>query len=271
MTKSLLQQVMVKQTKTESHIDTKSLIEAIEKGYLVGRDKKFVQKKTFAPSTIAYGFGECARYWYLAFDGNEFDDLTTPFSAANMGNGTLSHGRIQDAILNSGIAKVFTDEKTGKPTTEFKISNQDPPIFGYGDGILVINDEEVILEIKTCGEEAFQYYKRMNKAKKGHLIQILLYMKILKKKDGVLLYENKNSHELLAIPVSVNDHYRQWIDNTFNWLRTVRKAWEDRTLPNKNYRSNSKICKSCPVQRACADAGAGVIKIVPLEGLSEAV
>ncbi len=188
-----------------------------------------------------------------------------------MGNGTLSHGRIQDAIMNSGIAKIFTDEKTGKPTTEFKISNQDPPIFGYGDGILVINDEEVVLEIKTTGEEAFQYYKRMNKAKKGHIIQILLYMKILNKKNGVLLYENKNSHELLAIPIGVNDYYRQWIDNTFNWLRAVRKAWEDRTLPNKNYRANSKICKSCPVQRACAAAGAGVIKIAPLEGLSEAV
>ena len=97
------------------------------------------------------------------------------------------------------------------------------------------------------------------------------HKKILKKKKAVFIYENKNNHELLAIPVSVNDYYRQWIENTFNWLRTVRKAWEDRTLPNKNYRANSKICKSCPVQKACADAGAGVIKIAPLEGLSEAV
>ena len=94
-------------------------------------------------------------------------------------------------------------------------------------------------------------------------------MKILKKKDGVLLYENKNSHELLAIPVSVNDYYRQWIENTYNWLRTVRKAWEDRTLPTKNYRSNSKICKTCPIQQACADAGEGVVKIKSMEKLVE--
>ena len=52
MTKSLLQQVMVKQTKIESHIDTKSLVEAIEKGYLVGRDTKFVQKKKWNPTEL---------------------------------------------------------------------------------------------------------------------------------------------------------------------------------------------------------------------------
>jgi len=40
-------------------------------------------------------------------------------------------------------------------------------------------------------------------------------------------------------------------------------------LPNKNYRSNSKICKSCPIKKACESAGPGVLKIAPLEILSE--
>ena len=94
-------------------------------------------------------------------------------------------------------------------------------------------------------------------------------MKIIVKKKGVLIYENKNNHELLVLPVEVDDYYRQWIDNTFQWMRDVRKAWVDRTLPTKNYRSNSKICKTCPIQQACADAGTGVIKLKSLEGLSE--
>jgi UDP-N-acetylmuramoyl-tripeptide--D-alanyl-D-alanine ligase len=41
----------------------------------------------------------------------------------------------------------------------------------------------------------------------------------------------------------------------------ILKAWEDKTLPKKNYRSNSKICKTCPIQAACASAGSGEIKI----------
>jgi hypothetical protein len=57
----------------------------------------------------------------------------------------------------------------------------------------------------------------------------------------------------------------------FQWMRDVRKAWEDKTLPTKNYRSNSKICKSCPIKKACAEADVGVIKIESLKELSETV
>jgi CRISPR/Cas system-associated exonuclease Cas4 (RecB family) len=115
----------------------------------------------------------------------------------------------------------------------------------------------------------FEYRKRTNKPKTGHVIQLLIYMKVLKKAKGVLVYENKNNHELLVLPVEVDDNYRQWIDNAFQWMRDVRKVWEDRTLPTKNYRSNSKICKTCPIQKACADAGEGVVKVKSMEKLVE--
>jgi len=117
--------------------------------------------------------------------------------------------------------------------------------------------------------EGFEYRKKTLKPKTGHLVQLLIYMKILKKSKGVLIYENKNNHELLILPVTVTDYYRQWIDETFQWMRDVRKAWVEKTLPTKNYRSNSKICKTCPIQKACADAGDGVLKIQSLKGLSE--
>jgi CRISPR/Cas system-associated exonuclease Cas4 (RecB family) len=94
-------------------------------------------------------------------------------------------------------------------------------------------------------------------------------MKILKKAKAVLIYENKNNHELLLLPVEVNDHYRRWVDQAFDWMRTVRKAWVDRTLPKKNYRSNSKICKNCPIQKACASAEVGELKINSLEPLTD--
>jgi hypothetical protein len=52
-------------------------------------------------------------------------------------------------------------------------------------------------------------------------------------------------------------------------MREVRKAWEDKLLPTKNYRSNSKICKSCPLAKVCAEAGEGDIKIKSMEPLDE--
>jgi CRISPR/Cas system-associated exonuclease Cas4 (RecB family) len=267
MTKNLLQQIMIREPKKIEIIDTQALIEKIQSGYTVKRVDKFQTKKTFAPSTIAYSHGECPRYWYLAFEGAVFEDNADAYGAANMTAGTKSHERIQQAMMDSGIAEIFESEEG--PTTEFKIINNDPPIFGYGDAMINWEGEQIVGEIKTMLNEGFEYRKKTLKPKTGHLIQLLIYMKILKKSKGVLIYENKNNHELLVIPVEVTDNYRQWIDQTFQWMRDVRKAWTDKTLPTKNYRSNSKICKTCPIQKACEDAGTGVVKVKSLEGLSE--
>lgn len=250
---------MIKEVESPAAADARELVEAIQSGYLVGREPKHTQKKTFGPSTIAYGHGECPRYWYLAFEGAVFEDNSDPYAVANMSNGTLSHGRIEEAIKNSGLSI----------DSEFKIFNDDPPIFGYVDNFINWKDEEVVVEVKTTNNEVFEYRKRTGKPKMGHVVQILIYMKILKKAKGVLIYENKNNHELLVIPVEVNDHYRKWIDEAFEWMRVVRKSWEVKELPTKNYRANSKVCKNCPIRKACDEAGAGVVKIASLEELSE--
>lgn len=260
MSKNFLSEIMQATEKTSSARESlNALVEKINSGYIANRGTKYQKKKTFAPSTIAYGHGECPRYWYLAFDGGDFEDYADPFAGANMTNGTKSHERIQQAIEDAGI---MVD-------SEFKITYNDPPIFGYGDVLLDWEGEELLGEIKTAMQEGFEYRKRTGKAKLGHLVQILIYMKILKKARAVIIYENKNNHELLAIPVTVTDYYRKWIDQTFDWMREVRKAWEDRLLPKKNYRSNSKICKTCPLAKVCASAGEGEIKINSLEPLDE--
>lgn len=268
MTKNLLKQVMEKPVEKKKLFNTEELIQKIQSGYTVNRVAKHTKKKTFAPSTLVYGHGECPRYWYLAFEGNVFTDNATPYSVANMTSGTMSHERIQKAMMDSGIAKIFKDDD-GNDTTEFKITHSDPPIFGYGDGLIEWAGDEVVVEIKTMQSESFEYFKTKGSGKKGHLMQLLIYMKILNKAKGVLIYENKNSHELLMFPVEVNKHYIKWVDYVFGWLREVRNAWENKTIPKKNYRSNSKICKDCPVQQACANAEVGEIKIASLEELSE--
>jgi CRISPR/Cas system-associated exonuclease Cas4 (RecB family) len=259
MSKNLLQHVMGPKPVDKANMD--ALIEKINSGYIAKRGTRFQTKKSFAPSTIAYGHGECPRYWYLAFEGGEFEDYSDPFAGANMTNGTKSHERIQQAMADAGV---LID-------SEFKITYEDPPIFGFGDVLLDWQGEELLGEIKTAMAEGFEYRKKSRKAKTGHLIQLLIYMKILKKAKAVLIYENKNNHELLAIPVEVNEYYIKWVDQTFEWMRTVRKAWEDKLLPKKNYRSNSKICKTCPLAKVCASAGEGEIKINSLEPIDEAL
>ena len=263
MTKSLLQQVMLKTEQKimsrPSFVDKDALIEKIKSGYTVKRVDKFQTKKTFAPSTIAYSHGECPRYWYLAFEGAMFEDNADAYGGANMTAGTKSHERIQQAMEDAGILK----------NSEFKITYPDPPIFGYGDVILEWENEDLLGEIKTMPNEGFEYRKLAGKPKAGHLIQLLIYMKVLNKSKAILIYENKNNHELLIFPVELNEYSFKWVENAFEWMRTVRKAWENKTLPEKNYRSNSKICKTCPIRATCDLAGSGEIKIKSLESLDE--
>lgn len=199
----------------------------------------------------------CPRYWFYAFSGADFADDADAYAVANMSNGTLSHERIQKAMKDSGV--MIEDE--------VKIINDDPPIFGFADGMLMWEDEPLVAEIKTMREESFSYRKNTNKAPVYHLEQILLYMKVLKMAKGVLIYESKNSHELHIIPVDVKPEYIEWVDHAFAWMKTVRKVWEDEQLPMKPYRSNSKVCKGCPVKDTCFAGPKGDVKLLPLEPL----
>jgi CRISPR/Cas system-associated exonuclease Cas4 (RecB family) len=278
MAKNLLQQVMLKgnsknkvSTEDTSFID--GLIEKIESGYLTKTKPKFSKKNNFSASTLTYGAGECPRFWHLAFDGAVFHDNSDAHGVANRTNGTLGHGRIQEAIEASGLLDETMEmdplprkyNKQTHPAMEFRVKTEDPPFDGYGDVMLNINNERVIGEIKTISNEGFEYKKNSRKPKMGHLMQLLIYMKVWKVGKGVMIYENKNNHELLTLPIVVNDHYRRWVDQAFDWMKDVYKNWKDNQLPQKPYRSNSKICKVCPIQKACAEAGTGVIKIKPLE------
>ena len=254
MAKNFLKQVLDKQN--DEIIDTKKLIATIESGYLVNNGEEFRQKKSFSPSTLVWGNGACPRYWYLAFSGANFIQDNSAYSVANMKSGTDAHARIQKAITDAGI---MVEE-------ERPIRCSDPPIFGFADGIIQWEEEQPVLEIKTMKEESFAY-RRHAKPPNYHLMQLLLYMKILNKKLGILLYESKNSHELHAIPVEVKEEYVTWMEYAFDWMRKVRAQWESGEIPKKPYRSNSKVCKGCPLVAACAAAPAGKTKIEPLEYL----
>ncbi len=255
MSKNLIKKVMVREEKPHPMIP--AMIEKIQSGYLVGRETKKRTKKSFSPSSLVYGNGKCPRYWFYAFSGADFSDAADAYAVANMSNGTLSHERIQKAMLASGV--MIADE--------VKIVNEDPPIFGYADGMLTWEDENLVAEIKTMREESFQYRRNTNKAPSYHLEQILLYMKVIKMAKGVLIYESKNSHELHIIIVDVKPEYIEWVDSAFDWKKEVRQTWEDGVLPMKPYRSNSKVCKSCPVKETCFAGPKGDVKLLPLEPL----
>ena len=285
MAKNLLEQIMTKSTKkkvTNSEEDEKfveGLPTAINAGYLVKTKTKFVKKNNFSASGLTYGAGECPRYWTLAFDGQITYDNSDAIGVANRTQGSLGHGRIQEAIEASGLLAQDLEmdpiprkyDQQTHPALEFRVKTDDPPFDGYGDVMIDYKGERLVGEIKTIRNDEFEYRKINRRSKMAHLMQLLLYMKVWKMRKGVMIYENKNTHELLTLPVVVNEHYRAWAEEAFDWMKLVYKNWQEKQLPEIPYRSNSKICKVCPIQKACAEAGDGTIKIKPMRLLKDEV
>jgi CRISPR/Cas system-associated exonuclease Cas4 (RecB family) len=219
------------------------LAKMLEDAYLgQRREDKHTTKKTFSPSSIGYGHARCARYWYLAFEGNEFIETTDAIGVANMANGTLAHERIQGLFRETGILE----------EEELEITMEDPPIRGFADVVILWEGESVIGEIKTTRQESFEFRRTSMKPSANHLLQILIYMKATGKKTGFLLYENKNTQEFIVIPVRMTPKNEKTLENALTWLREVRKAWEDQTLPARPVkRRDSVVCKQCPVYNVC--------------------
>jgi len=230
------------QKPTEGGFDQNKFAQEIEESYLKQRRPDgFTQKKTFSPSTIGYGHGNCPRYWNYAFTGAEFVETTTAQGLANMQNGSMAHDRIQKVI--AGI-----DHKT---EFEVEIKNDDPPIRGYVDALIEWGGEVVVGEIKTAKEEVYAIRQSSMKPSSNHLLQLLIYMKVLKLSQGVFIYENKNTQELCLIPIKVNDRYIKIIDELFAWLREVYTAYESKELPKRVATKSTPMCKGCPVKDTC--------------------
>lgn len=235
-----------------------ALMKSIEEGYLTKRRPGgFTKKTSFAPSSIGYGHAVCPRYWYLAFEGGQFVDSFDAKGLATMQTGTDAHSRLQKSMKDAGILVA----------EEVELKMADPPIRGYADVLVKIGDESVVGEIKTTSEQIFDLKVRSKKPSVNHLLQILIYMRITNRRKGFLLYENRNTLELLCIEIEMTEKNEEILDNALDWMRKVYKNWQEQTLPTRPYRSQTvKICANCPVNKLCWEGRPeGVVKLPKME------
>jgi CRISPR/Cas system-associated exonuclease Cas4 (RecB family) len=144
---------------------------------------------------------------------------------------------------------------------ERELINQDPPIHGFADLIIELDGEDIVGEIKTTKEVSFGFRKQTMTAPGYNLIQILLYMHYFNIPKGFLMYENKNDHSLLIIPVEMTERNKKLLEETIQWMRDVRSAFENDDLPTRPFEQDSKQCSECPVRKACWDAPDGNVTL----------
>lgn len=246
----------VSNQKKKSLIDYKQFLKDLDDSYASTRPKeKFQTKKSFSPSTVGYNHGTCPRFWWLAFNGNTWKEEVSGKAVANMENGTYAHDRLEKFISKT---KFFKE-------SEREILCSDPPIRGFADLILEDDGVEVVGEIKTIKEQYYMNKEITKTPNDSHLLQILIYMKVLKVKEGFLMYENKNTQDILILPVHMSQQYKTYMKYVFDWMKEVWKAFQLNTIPKNPFRKNSRICSKCPLYDACRDAYEGTVEIKPLE------
>ena len=253
MAKGLVKKILSKEETVDSGLTTINLNKILEKihdGYEYKKGKYFAKRDNFTPSSLTYGPGKCPRYWHLYFEGNEAENTNSWYEVANMDSGTDRHTRIEDAVENAGI--LVAREK--------KIYHDDPPISAKTDVILMWEGQEILTEIKTKTEDGFQ---RTTKPANYHIEQLLIYMKILKKAFGILIYESKNSHDIKMFPIHLNQKYKDFINYLFDWMKEVKKTFDEGKLaenPNR-MKYKSAMCKDCMFFNSCQLKPVGDVKI----------
>lgn len=214
--------------------------EVLEKA--MQRDSKETAKKSFAPSGLGYS-GSCPRYWYYAFNGGTFNYDADGTAVANMNAGTDSGVRIAKMLSDAGILV----------TSELPLRHSDPPIFGFVDAIIDWHDEELVVEVKTCRNAAWNKRALNNEVPGYQMIQLLIYMYVMDKDKGIFLTENKDTHQLFVKPVKMTEENRNLVESTFSWMREVYQNAISGELPERPFNKSSMQCKGCALRDTCWD------------------
>jgi len=141
----------------------------------------------FYPSMLG---NECDRYLYLAFRG-----LLPQQDIASTTQRIFDTG----SSLEDRMTKYFEKMRILKGR-EISVKCDVPPISGRADFLLVHDEyKDVVLELKSINDKGFK--NLYSKPKPEHALQLQIYLQLMDRPYGIVLYENKNDQKLKAFKV----------------------------------------------------------------------
>lgn len=213
------------------------------------------KKTTFAPSGLGYGKGRCPRFWYYAFEGVYWEDKNNYRSIRNMENGIDRHTRFE-ALMNEMDAEILI-------ANEEEVLSDDPPVRGFIDSQIQWQGKRWIVEFKTKPTSKFRKLRAAGKPPLYNVIQMLVYMHIKRFKYGMLVYEDKDKHDMYAVPIAMEGSIKDYTKDLVAWMNEVYETvtGDDKQLPKRAFTEKSKECKYCPVKKICWDDEEGEVEI----------
>ena len=187
--------------------------------------------------------------WYAYHDAPSVEDK--PQIKISFEIGKRLEDMILDYIEDAGI-KVIRPHETNhwllcrdSEITQFQ---------GHMDAVLVLNDESVVLEIKTAKSSRFQLFVKngLKKWSQEYYAQMQSYMGMRGYSKGVMLAVNKDSSEL----------HHEWVDFDsyfYNELRAKAESIHEAEEPPERINKNSTyfMCARCRYKDTCFFPGLG--------------
>lgn len=232
-----------KETDDVDMTQANSLRDAIDEYIDSGIEKQFKQSEGFSMSKNNY----CPRFWFYLFTGIEYQPNHGSRVQRIFDTGNAVHERIQGYFEKMGILE---EAEAELPQPEDTV-----PLRGFADAIIRWEGRKIV-EIKSISHEGFVYRQAARKPKDDHYNQLQVYLHCFEIQDGYLIYENKNTQELLVLPVKYDGSRVKKILKKYDKIWSIYQKGE---LPARPYKETSKNCQYCMLNEYCwSDSNDGV-------------
>lgn len=217
---------------------------------------------TFRPSSITWNYCRRLKVAQLAGKVDLYDTAKKPSEQLTMDIGSAIHELIQNYFWDVGILKgsfkclkcekIYHDLVSpthcpkGGPThtkkrmvyKEIIMRNNEYLVSGRCDGILVIDDEEHLMDIKSIknrtvksSDREFCFEDLEDGPKPDHVVQLMLYMWISGIHHGHLLYVGKNNSQIRTFYIPYDySVIKPYIDE-ITYIRDLAKSLQNGEKP----------------------------------------
>ncbi len=205
------------------------LIELIDKYYQKKREEK--DQHSFYVTDA----GRCPRAIFFSMKGFPRKEKE-PKLLRILDRGEMIHQGLMRSLFESPDIRVVAAEISIPPNSIVK---------GRADAIVSVENKLYVVEIKSI---ASPKYSNPEIPKKAHRYQIQLYLHFFEIEKGILIYENKNTQELMEFEEKYDKKLCEKILEDF---KTLKYHIENDILPPKPKDLEPWQCEYCDFKEVC--------------------
>jgi CRISPR-associated protein Cas4 len=214
----------------------KSRIEKLLKGRL---NNQFLEKKHLSGSELH----NCSRMlYYELMNIKKEENFNTRFQLA-LDNGSFFHERMENYLKElekAGELKIVSMEE--------KVMDEKNKLSGKLDALVNIDGVNILIEFKSMNSSKFM---NLDEPLEEHTIQLHAYLILFEKyniQKMIIIYENKNNHELKEFEVDID---KKIVEKIKDKLIKVYSHFEKKKPPEREYKRTDYHCIYCPYYKHC--------------------